>query len=52
MTGGGGSSYVTPLYTVTPVGGIQSRVGVGVTVNYADGSDISRPRRRLPEPPT
>ncbi len=40
MTGGGGSSKVTPLYTVAPVAGIQNRVGAGVTVNYADGSNI------------
>jgi len=39
-TGGGGSSLVTPLYTVAPVAGIQNRVGAGVTVNYADGSNI------------
>ena len=41
MTGGGGSSYVTPLYTVSPVTGIQNRVGATVAVNYADGSNIS-----------
>jgi len=41
MTGGGGSSQVTPLYTVTPVAGIQNRVGTGVTVSLADGSNIS-----------
>jgi beta-glucosidase len=35
-TGGGGSSAVTPLYTVTPVDGIKSH---GVTVSYDDGSD-------------
>ncbi|MGP8155895.1 MAG: beta-glucosidase family protein [Candidatus Acidiferrales bacterium] len=40
MTGGGGSSKVTPLYTVAPVAGIQNRVGAGVTVTYADGSNI------------
>jgi beta-glucosidase len=39
MSGGGGSSHVLPLYTVSPVAGIQSRVGSGVTVSYADGSD-------------
>ena len=41
MTGGGGSSQVTPLYTVTPVAGIQNRAGAGVTVSYADGSNLS-----------
>jgi len=41
MTGGGGSSQVTPLYTVTPLAGIQNRVGGGVTVNYNDGSNTA-----------
>jgi beta-glucosidase len=40
-TGGGGSSMVTPPYTITPVAGIQNRVGPGVTVSYNDGSTIS-----------
>jgi beta-glucosidase len=40
-TGGGGSSMVTPIYTVAPVMGIQNRVGSGVTVSYNDGSTIS-----------
>jgi beta-glucosidase len=37
-TGGGGSSQVTPLYTVSPVDGIKAK---GVTVTYADGSDTA-----------
>ena len=37
--GGGGSSHVEPLYTVSPVEGIQKRVGAGVTVQSSDGSD-------------
>jgi beta-glucosidase len=41
MTGGGGSSHVNPLLTVSPVQGIQSAVGSGVSVSYNDGSDIS-----------
>jgi beta-glucosidase len=40
-TGGGGSSQVTPIYTVTPVTGIQNVVGSGVTVSYNNGSKIS-----------
>ena len=40
-TGGGGSSKVTPLYTVAPVAGIQSRVGPGVSVYFNDGHKIS-----------
>jgi beta-glucosidase len=35
-TGGGGSSQVAPLYTVSPVDGIARK---GVTVTYADGGD-------------
>jgi beta-glucosidase len=41
MTGGAGSSLVTPIYTVAPVAGIQNRVGPTVTVSYNDGSTIS-----------
>jgi beta-glucosidase len=41
-TGGGGSSQVTPAYTVAPVAGIQARVGPGVTVNLATGSNLSQ----------
>ncbi|MFL6052170.1 MAG: glycoside hydrolase family 3 C-terminal domain-containing protein [Actinoallomurus sp.] len=39
--GGGGSSHVKPLYTVSPVDGIQKRVGAGVTVQSSDGSDAA-----------
>ncbi|HEY3716491.1 MAG TPA: glycoside hydrolase family 3 C-terminal domain-containing protein [Jatrophihabitantaceae bacterium] len=38
-TGGGGSSHVEPAYTVSPVDGIQNRVGPTVTVSYNDGAD-------------
>ncbi|MCO5997192.1 glycoside hydrolase family 3 C-terminal domain-containing protein [Actinoallomurus rhizosphaericola] len=37
--GGGGSSHVDPLYTVSPVEGIAKRAGAGVTVRSSDGSD-------------
>jgi beta-glucosidase len=37
--GGGGSAHVNPLYTVSPVQGIQRRVGPGVTVTSSDGAD-------------
>jgi beta-glucosidase len=37
--GGGGSSHVKPLYTVSPVQGIAQRAGAGVSVTSADGSD-------------
>ncbi|GAA4614978.1 glycoside hydrolase family 3 C-terminal domain-containing protein [Actinoallomurus liliacearum] len=39
--GGGGSAHVDPLYTVSPVAGIQKRVGGGVTVQSSDGSDAA-----------
>jgi beta-glucosidase len=41
MTGGGGSSHVDPLLTVSPVQGIENVVGPGVPVTYNDGSDIA-----------
>ncbi len=41
MTGGGGSSHVLPLYTVSPVDGIRNRVGPNVTVTYAPGADAA-----------
>jgi beta-glucosidase len=41
-TGGGGSSHVVALYSVKPVDGIQSRVGAGISVTYADGSDVAK----------
>jgi beta-glucosidase len=40
-TGGGGSSAVSPIYTVAPITGIQNRVGPTVTLSYNDGSTIS-----------
>ncbi|MFL5911671.1 MAG: glycoside hydrolase family 3 C-terminal domain-containing protein [Gaiellaceae bacterium] len=39
--GGGGSSHVNPLYTVSPVDAITKRAGAGVTVQSADGSDVT-----------
>jgi beta-glucosidase len=38
-TGGGGSSHVDPLYTVSPVAGITNAVGSHASVTYNDGSD-------------
>jgi beta-glucosidase len=40
-TGGGGSSHVEPLYTVTPVDGIQERLGKKAQVSFADGKDVT-----------
>jgi len=42
MTGGGGSSHVKALYTVSPADGIRARVGPGVGVTVDDGSDLTR----------
>ncbi|HKR82627.1 MAG TPA: glycoside hydrolase family 3 C-terminal domain-containing protein [Terriglobales bacterium] len=38
-TGGGGSSAVTPLYTVSPEEGLRDLLGSGVSITYNDGSD-------------
>jgi beta-glucosidase len=40
--GGGGSSHVNPLYTVSPVQGIENRVGSGVSVTTTNGSDLTQ----------
>jgi beta-glucosidase len=40
--GGGGSSHVKPLYTVSPVQGIQQRVGPSVNVTSSDGTDTAQ----------
>ncbi|HKC65788.1 MAG TPA: glycoside hydrolase family 3 N-terminal domain-containing protein, partial [Pyrinomonadaceae bacterium] len=40
-TGGGGSSAVTPLYTVSPVDGIKKHVGTDVKVVYTEGRDTA-----------
>jgi beta-glucosidase len=41
MTGGGGSSHVKPIYTVTPLDGLKKVVPAGVTITYNDGSQLS-----------
>ncbi|MGH3171537.1 MAG: glycoside hydrolase family 3 C-terminal domain-containing protein [Trebonia sp.] len=41
MTGGGGSSHVNPLYTVSPIQGIHNVAGPSVAVTYDDGSDLT-----------
>lgn len=40
-TGGGGSSAVVPLYTVSPLAGLQNRAGANVQVTYNDGSNLA-----------
>ncbi len=42
MTGGGGSSHVVPLFTVSPVQGIKTRVGGNVHVMFNNGADIAQ----------
>jgi len=37
-TGGGGSSAVTPLYTINPLDGIRKQVGADTLVTYNDGT--------------
>jgi len=41
VTGGGGSSHVEPLYTVSPLDGIKQRVGSKVKVTLCDGKDVA-----------
>lgn len=42
MTGGNGSSKVTPYYAVSPVQGITARLGAGADVTTADGTDVTK----------
>lgn len=42
MTGGGGSSHVVPLYSISPAEGIQKRVGSNVKVTVTDGKDLDQ----------
>lgn len=39
MTGGGGSSHVKPLYTVTPKAGLAKAFGANTKITYDSGSD-------------
>ena len=40
-TGGGGSSAVKPLYTITPLAGITNRVGTNVIVMFNSGTNVA-----------
>jgi len=40
-TGGGGSSAVKPLYTVTPLDGIKHRLGTNVVVTFNNGTNVA-----------
>jgi beta-glucosidase len=50
-TQGGGAARVEPTYGVSPLDGIQARVGGGVQVEYAPGGDPITPAHLLPGPP-
>lgn len=39
-TGGGGSSHVIPLYTITPYDGLSAHLGLQIHLTVMDGSDI------------
>lgn len=39
MTGGGGSSHVKPIYTVTPADGLRKQVSTSVAIAYNAGDD-------------
>jgi len=39
-TGGGGSSHVMPLYTITPYDGLGAALGLQIHLTVMDGSDI------------
>ena len=41
-TGGGGSSQVRAIYTVTPLQGLKDHAGSGVTIEFSDGSDVAK----------
>jgi beta-glucosidase len=49
VTSGFGSSRVTAPFTSTPLSALESRLGPGVTVRYADGGSSTKP---LPSVPT
>ncbi len=39
-TGGGGSSHVIPIYTITPYDGLSAALGLQIHMTVMDGSDI------------
>lgn len=47
-TGGGGSAYVSPIYAVTPLDGIQAKVGSAAKVDYAPGATFEGDLRAVP----
>jgi beta-glucosidase len=49
--GGGGSAYVVPSQTVTPLQGIQSAAGSGTSVSYTQGLPTDSSLPQIPSPP-
>jgi beta-glucosidase len=47
---GGGSSHVNPVYTISPLEGIQKRVGNNIKVTYAIGDNFSVPEQNVIKP--
>lgn len=47
---GGGSSHVNPIYTVSPLEGIQKRAGNNIKVSYAIGDNFSVPEKNVIKP--
>jgi len=49
--GGGGSSWVTPTHSISPLEGIMALAGGGVEIKYATGCDLAVPVRYDVIPP-
>jgi len=48
VDGGGGSAYVVPSQTVTPLAGIEAAAGSGTTVNYTQGLPTDSSLAQIP----
>ncbi len=48
---GGGSAFVKPMFVVSMLEGIRRRVGEGIQVEYAEGTDPASAADLLPGPP-
>lgn len=49
-TNGGGSSHVNPIYTVSPLEGIQKRAGNNIKVSYTIGDNFNVPEKNVIKP--
>jgi beta-glucosidase len=47
-TGGGGSAYVSPIYAVAPLEGIEAKLGGAVKVDYAPGATFEGDLKPVP----